>query len=312
MAEGGVTMYSEQKRKARISRRATIIRTHERGRRVSANDTVSVDRLPALAESVVAAYFSKNEEPLFAVVVDDCTLISDKGTAIQGIEQLRSIMRKRANAPSMMVRETDFRLVSAQEEPHVGSNAVVTGSYKLYSSPREQLLYAATQFVTMCFTLTDEGWRAFHMHTSLKPSDSVEEDIFPIKASRETYEYVREILRTGSKAGILPSRIMLENNESSRYVNPDDILFVEAEGKRSIVHCLHTTFPVSSLISEVIPQLPGTFLRVHRSYLVNTAHISGMRKYTLQLSDGSEIPIPERRYAEVRREIALRATGGLG
>lgn len=51
---------------------------------------------------------------------------------------------------------------------------------------------------------------------------------------------------------------------------------------------------------------------MHRSYLVNTAHISGMRKYTLQLSDGSEIPIPERRYAEVRREIALRATGGLG
>lgn len=52
-------------------------------------------------------------------------------------------------------------------------------------------------------------------------------------------------------------------------------------------------------------------MRVHRSYLVNTAHISGMRKYMLELSDGAEIPIPERRYSEVRREIALRATGGL-
>ena len=279
---------------------------------MSANDIASADRLPALAESIIAAYFSKNEGPLFAAVADDCTFVSDQGTTIQGVEQLREIMRKRTDMPAMMVRETDFRLVSAPEEAHEGSNTVVTGSYKLYSSPREQLLYAATQFVTMCFTLTDKGWRAFHMHTSIKPSDSVQEEIFPIKASRETYEYVREILRTGSKAGILPSRIMLENNESSRYVNPDDILFVEAEGKRSIVHCLHTTFPVSSLISEVIPQLPGTFLRVHRSYLVNTAHISGMRKYALQLSDGTEIPIPERRYAEVRREIALRATGGLG
>lgn len=305
-------MYSEQERKARPSCHATTIRTHERGRRVSANDIASADRLPALAESIIAAYFSKNEGPLFAAVADDCTFVSDQGTTIQGVEQLREIMRKRTDMPAMMVRETDFRLVSAPEEAHEGSNAVVTGSYKLYSSPREQLLYAATQFVTMCFTLTDKGWRAFHMHTSIKPSDSVQEEIFPIKASRETYEYVREILRTGSKAGILPSRIMLENNESSRYVNPDDILFVEAEGKRSIVHCLHTTFPVSSLISEVIPQLPGTFLRVHRSYLVNTAHISGMRKYALQLSDGTEIPIPERRYAEVRREIALRATGGLG
>lgn len=50
---------------------------------------------------------------------------------------------------------------------------------------------------------------------------------------------------------------------------------------------------------------------VHRSFLVNTAQVRGIRKYAFELSDGTELPIPERRYTDVRREIALRTAGGL-
>lgn len=270
----------------------------------------AADTLPALAESVIAAFFSHNERPLLDLITDDCLIISSTGVVLEGLEGLATAIKDHRKIPSMMVRETDFRLVSSPENRKSGVNAVIAGTYKLYSSPREQMLFSSTEHVTVCFTLTEEGWRICHMHTSTKPSETVTTDIFPIATSRETYDYVREILRTGARAGILPSRVMLENPDSSHYINPDSILYVEAEGKRSIIHCTNTEFPVASLISEVIPQLPGTFFRVHRSYLVNTAHIVGIRKYMLELSDGTEIPIPERRYTEVRREITLRAAGG--
>lgn len=269
------------------------------------------DRLPALAQSIVGAYYSQNIAPLFEALASDCRFVTETGRIISSLDELKTALAAKSNSPAMMVRETDFHLISPCEDVNPAKNAVVMGSYKLYSSPREQMLFAASHAITVCFRFDDAEWKAYHIHVTSKRSDPVGEEIFPIQASRETYEYVREILRTGTRTGILPSRIMLESTENSHYVNPDDILYIEAEGKRSIVHCLESCFPITSLISEVSKQMPGTFLRVHRSYLVNTAHISGMRKFMLELSDGTEIPIPERRYTEVRREIALRATGGL-
>lgn len=269
-----------------------------------------VSRLPKLAQELVASYYSKEAEPLLELMTDNCVFIVESGTMYCGKDQLRAALEERGSYPAMLVRETDFRLVSAVEGNRTGLNAVVAGSYKLYTSPREQLLYSSTQLLTVCFTLTEEGWKAFHLHSSIKASESVDDEVFPLKTSRETYEYVREILRTGSKAGILPSRVLLEGNTETRYTNPDEILYVEAEGKHSVVHCLEGEFTVNKMISDVEAQVPGTFLRVHRSFLVNTAHISGMRRFVLELSDGTEIPVPERRYGEVRREIALRAAGG--
>lgn len=272
---------------------------------------LDADRLPALAQAIVGAYYSLNADPLFDAITDDCLFVTEAGTILSSPDELRRALESKAKSPAMMVRETDFRLMTPHCSIEASGSAVVVGSYELYTSPREQLLYASSQVMTLCFRPTEAGWKAFHLHVTNTLSEPVAEEIFPVRASRETYEYVREILRTGTRTGILPSRIMLEGVDNAHYVNPDDILYIEAEGKRSVVHCLEATFSIASLISEVAKQMPGTFLRVHRSYLVNTAHISGMRKFMLELSDGTEIPIPERRYIEVRREIALRATGGL-
>lgn len=269
------------------------------------------DRLPALAQNIIGAYYSQSIAPLLEALTDDCLFVTERGSILASRDKLRAALESKPDLPSMMVRETDFRLASPRAGLETAREAVVVGSYKLYSSPREQMLFASTQIITVCFRLTETGWKAFHIHVTNKHSEPVDEEMFPMRISRETYEYVREILRTGTRTGILPSRLMLESTDGSHYVNPDDILYIEAEGKRSVVHCLESQFAIASLISEVSKQMPGTFLRVHRSYLVNTAHISGMRKFMLELSDGTEIPIPERRYTEVRREIALRATCGL-
>lgn len=90
------------------------------------------------------------------------------------------------------------------------------------------------------------------------------------------------------------------------YFNPEDMLYVKARGKYCTVECVQNSVPLNRLLGDMENMLGGTFIRVHRSYLVNAAHIVSVKRYELTLTNGDVLPIPKQRYAQVRREIALR------
>lgn len=59
-----------------------------------------------------------------------------------------------------------------------------------------------------------------------------------------------------------------------------------------------------SVITE--SQLPGTFVRTHRSYLVNVEHVASIERCRITLTDGTKLPIPKQRFDQVRCELELR------
>lgn len=129
--------------------------------------------------------------------------------------------------------------------------------------------------------------------------------VFPFAVNRETYDYVRRILHTGRRSRILPSRIVIDDGKR-HYLDPQEILYVQAKGKVCTVHFLNGELPLNRLLGDMETLLGGTFVRTHRSYLVNTAHITSVERYELTLVDGTKLPIPEQRFSQVRREISLR------
>lgn len=48
----------------------------------------------------------------------------------------------------------------------------------------------------------------------------MDDDLFPIETSRATYDYVRRILRTARKTGLLPSRIVMKDGTQLHYLDP--------------------------------------------------------------------------------------------
>ena len=117
---------------------------------------------------------------------------------------------------------------------------------------------------------------------------------------------MRRILRTARKTGHLPSRIVKKDGTQLHYLDPHEILYVEALGKRGVVHQLDGTLPLNTLLSEAESQLPGTFVRTHRSYLVNVEHVASIERCRITLSDGTKLPIPKQRLDQVRCELELR------
>ena len=76
---------------------------------------------------------------------------------------------------------------------------------------------------------------------------------------------------------------------------------INIRGGREILHSVSLT--------EMEKTLPATFLRVHRSHLVNTAFVEALTRDPagtglLKLTDGSEIPVSRRVMPAVRQALA--------
>ena len=157
--------------------------------------------LPAIVEQVIAAYYSKDYEPLFARITEGCTFIGACREVFHGADELRAALPE-SEAPVMFLRDAVFEIASPGCESR--TDAVVVGTYQVYTGPRETMLCSVKQRATVCCTLSADGWKAYHIHTSNEWNEVVGDEVFPVKTSRETYEYVRAILRTERRAGMLP------------------------------------------------------------------------------------------------------------
>ena len=58
--------------------------------------------------------------------------------------------------------------------------------------------------------------------------------------------------------------------------------------------------------SRIFSEYPDVFVRVHSMHLVNPIYVQSVRRFALLLQDGTELPIPEKKYTAVKREIAER------
>lgn len=82
-------------------------------------------------------------------------------------------------------------------------------------------------------------------------------------------------------------------------VHPEDILYIEADDTCSRICCRSIQITASQSISSLEKLLPPNFLRMHRSFIVNKQYVCRSFRYGLELSDGTQLPIPEKRYMKV-------------
>ena len=69
------------------------------------------------------------------------------------------------------------------------------------------------------------------------------------------------------------------------------------------VYMLNRTVVIRQPIAALETQFPKQFYRIHRSYLVNCHFIFQVERYAVTLMNGAVLPIPAKRYREVREEL---------
>ena len=90
-------------------------------------------------------------------------------------------------------------------------------------------------------------------------------------------------------------KLLVRSNGSLLFLNPTEILWIEAKGKYSSLHCGKNEYPVRAGIQSLEGELdPDAFIRIHRSYMVNIDSIRELKpwlkgEYRVILNDGTEL-----------------------
>lgn len=90
-----------------------------------------------------------------------------------------------------------------------------------------------------------------------------------------------------------PERFVIKTGGRIRFVDADDIRWVESAGDYVRLHTGDNVHLLRETMSAMTDRLPDTFLRIHRSTIINTEHIAELRPYgnsefIVVLDDGTE------------------------
>ena len=174
----------------------------------------------------------------------------------------------------------------------------VVGRYLVTTDSAESFLQAQ-QRCTFVWSKTDQGYKIRHLHISNPMGELklAENEDFPNTVGRMAHSYMMNYYRNLHQATILTA---MGDSGSLHFLNLSDVLFITASGKYATVHTVHGNVPVKSSIGELAVQAKDKLLPIHRSHLVNPFYISSVQRYTVIMTNGEQLPIPAKRFNEVR------------
>ncbi len=106
-------------------------------------------------------------------------------------------------------------------------------------------------------------------------------------------------------------RLTVHAGRKLKVIRCEDIGWIEAEEKEVKVHTADGIYPTDFTLDELEGRLDArTFLRPHRSFLVNATRVVEVVKwfggtYALKLGDGTRIPVARRRAKQIREALAI-------
>lgn len=117
-----------------------------------------------------------------------------------------------------------------------------------------------------------------------------------------------------------PPRIVARRKRSLVFLQTQEIWAFEAADRLTFVHTMHGTFDIDLSLAAVESSFGRAFVRVHRNWLVNAAHIKELERDghetrlfvgagVADAGQGVRVPVARERSAAVREMLLANATG---
>ncbi len=106
------------------------------------------------------------------------------------------------------------------------------------------------------------------------------------------------------------SHFLIKERGFERRISVDDIILIEASSVYQILHTLKRSFIYREALARLAKQLPADFLRVHRSFIVNTNKVQSIKylnnnTYKLDMLGDKQV-VSSRRYKPDLAQLMAR------
>lgn len=100
-------------------------------------------------------------------------------------------------------------------------------------------------------------------------------------------------------------RISLRGTDNAFYVIAvSSIIWIQTTtDQHCLIHLRDRTLKINSTLSEIEQQTEGFLIRVHSSFIVNPLDVVSIQRFNVSLSDGTVLPIPEKRYTTIKKNL---------
>lgn len=249
-----------------------------------------------LTRQVIEAFYHRDPEKIIKKFHSDVTWIgAADGQCINGRKNVSEYMRK-IDVPICEILEKEFQTVANSDNLYI-----VAGWMKVATSRESSEILSAVQRITFIWKTEDKQLWLLHFHVSNPIEFQRKDEYFPHSAGKETFQYVKKMLRQKRRRLIACGK-----QDQTHVIWNKEIVYIEAENTDSVIHCLHRDILCRESISELEKKVGEGFIKTHRSFIVNSRYIISIRRYHLVIYQGIELPIPEKKYREIKEQV-LRA-----
>lgn len=105
------------------------------------------------------------------------------------------------------------------------------------------------------------------------------------------------------------SKLRINYNYNSYIIPYRDIIYIQSDKRLSVIHTTAEKFKTYKKLSDMLEELPDTFIRCHQSFIVNRDYVRNVEGNQFLLSSGNVIPI-SKKYLKNVKDLFLLNYGG--
>ena len=103
---------------------------------------------------------------------------------------------------------------------------------------------------------------------------------------------------------LLKKSIVVKEGDTRVKLSLKDIMYIEVQRNDITIHALNGIYETKGTMNNFESEINSdTFIRCHKSYLVNMEYIKSIKRYTAILENNEEVPLGRNKYKEIKDKL---------
>lgn len=257
----------------------------------------TVNQAIEIVQETLSRFWQRDYKFFLQYLADDIILVGSlQDQFVQGIDNVREILYQTTlQMPPCHLMEQEFLVAQ-----NCGSTCTIVGRYLTTTDDTVDYFVQSQQRCTTVWELVKGQLRMRHVHIS-DPMGELklkEGELFAGTIGKMATEYYLRKARNLHDNRRITVKI---KGNAVYFLSYAEIMYVSALGRDIEIYTDNgRTITAQMNISDFMRETNGAFVLIHRSYAVYPMYVSRIQQFQVTLSDGTSLPVPAKRYTEVR------------